>query len=47
VFGYTTLFQPKKPVTRAEAAASLWYFGFQGDGITAKEILEAQAETES
>lgn len=42
VFGYTTLFQPKKPVTRAEAAASLWYFGFQGDGITAKEVLESE-----
>ncbi len=38
MFGYTTLFQPKKPVTRAEAAASLWYFGFQGDGITAPEV---------
>ena len=47
MFGYTTLFQPKKPVTRAEAAASLWYFGFQGDGITAKEVLESGAETES
>ena len=39
LFGYTTLFQPKKGVTRAEAAASLWYFGFQGDGISAEEIL--------
>ena len=47
MFGYTTLFQPKKPVTRAEAAASLWYFGFQGDGITAKELLESEAETKS
>jgi hypothetical protein len=37
IFGYTTLFQPQKAVTRAEAAASLWYFGNQGDGITAKE----------
>ncbi len=40
IFGYTTLFQPKKPITRAEAAASLWYFGFQGDGITASEVLK-------
>ena len=47
IFGFTTLFQPKKPVTRAEAAASLWYFGFQGDGITAQEILELETETES
>ena len=47
IFGFTTLFQPKKSVTRAEAAASLWYFGFQGDGITAQEILESETETES
>ena len=42
VFGYTTLFQPNKPITRAEAAASLWYFGYQGDGITAKEALKSE-----
>ena len=47
IFGFTTLFQGKKPVTRAEAAASLWYFGFQGDGITAQEILESETDTES
>ena len=46
IFGYTTLFQPKKPVTRAEAAASLWYFGFQGDGITAGEILKSETTSE-
>jgi len=40
-FGYTALFQPKKAVTRAEAAASLWYFGFQGDGRSAKTALES------
>ncbi|MBR8826743.1 MAG: S-layer homology domain-containing protein [Gomphosphaeria aponina SAG 52.96 = DSM 107014] len=40
VFGYTTLFQPKKPVTRAEAAAALWYFGYQGDGRSAEEVLQ-------
>ena len=39
IFGYTTLFRPKKGVTRAEAAASLWYFGYQDDGISATEIL--------
>lgn len=47
MFGYTTLFQPKKPVTRAEAAASLWYFGFQGDGITAKEVLASTGQSKS
>lgn len=40
VFGYTTLFQPKKPVTRAEAAAALWYFGNSSEGISAKEVLQ-------
>lgn len=40
VFGYTTLFQPKKPVTRAEAAGALWYFGTQGEGISAVDALK-------
>jgi hypothetical protein len=38
--GYTTLFQPDKPVTRAEAAAVLWFFGTQGDGLSARDILQ-------
>ncbi len=42
VFGYTTLFQPKKVVTRAEAAAALWYFGYQGDGLSAKDALQTK-----
>lgn len=33
-FGYTTLFQPKKPVTLEEAAAVLSYFGYQGEGVS-------------
>lgn len=40
VFGFTTLFQPKRTVTRAEAAAALWYFGTQGDGISAADVLK-------
>ncbi len=40
VFGYTTLFQPKKAVTRAEAAAALWYFGTESEGISAKEAFK-------
>jgi hypothetical protein len=40
VFGYTTLFQPKKAITRAEAAAALWYFGSESEGISAKEALK-------
>lgn len=42
-FGYTTLLQPKKPVTRAEAAAVLWYFGAQGDGVSAKDVLQGRS----
>jgi hypothetical protein len=38
-FGFTTLFQPKKPVTRAEAAATLWYFGAQSEGMSAQDVL--------
>ncbi|WP_197985272.1 S-layer homology domain-containing protein [Leptolyngbya sp. Cla-17] len=41
-FGYTTIFQPKKAVTRAEAAATLGYFGYQGDGISAQEALKTE-----
>ena len=39
-FGFTTILQPQKPVTRAEAAASLWYFGTATDGISASKALE-------
>jgi hypothetical protein len=42
VFGYTTLLQPQKPVTRGEAAAALSYFGFQGEGISAGDALQPQ-----
>ncbi len=42
-FGYTRLFQPNKPVTRAEAAAALWYFGSQGEGLSAKNVLEMKS----
>jgi len=41
-FGYTTIFQPKKAVTRAEAAATLGYFGYQGDGVLAQEALKTE-----
>ena len=44
VFGYTALFQPKKPVTRAEAAAAIWYFGSQGEGLSAKEALQIKPQ---
>lgn len=40
VFGYTTLFQPQKLVTQAEAAAAIWYFGTEGEGRSAREVLQ-------
>lgn len=39
-FGFTTLFQPRKKVTRAEAAATLWHFGYQGEGQSAQDALK-------
>ncbi|BDA39683.1 S-layer homology domain-containing protein [Candidatus Atelocyanobacterium thalassae] len=42
IFGYITLFQPKKPVTLAEAITSLWYFGYQEKGFSAYDILQKQ-----
>lgn len=44
VFGFTTLFQPKKAVTHAEAAAALWRFGSQTEGISAEEALKNQLQ---
>ncbi len=44
-FGYTTLFQPKKPVTRAEAAAVLWYFGNATEGLSAEEVLQINRQS--
>ncbi len=37
-FGFTTLFQPKKAVSQAEAAAALWRFGTQTEGISAADV---------
>lgn len=39
IFGFIILFQPQKPVTRAEAAAALGYLGNQTDGVTAQDAL--------
>ncbi len=44
VFGYTTLFQPKKTVTQAEAAAALWFFGDRTDGISASDALQIREQ---
>jgi hypothetical protein len=42
-FNYTTLFQPDKAATRAEAAAVLWRFGNSTEGITAADVRSPQA----
>lgn len=47
VFGYTTLFQPKKAVTRAEAAAALWYIGSANEGVSAQDVVRLQQSTGS
>jgi S-layer homology domain len=39
-FGYTTLFQPKKTVNLGEVAISLWYFGTESEGLSAREALQ-------
>lgn len=41
-FGYTTIFQPQKSVTRAEAAAALWYFGTSTDGLSAQRVAQLE-----
>jgi hypothetical protein len=46
VFGFTTLLQPQKPVTYAEAAAAIAYFGYQGDGLSAADARQLQSQPE-
>jgi hypothetical protein len=48
-FGFTTLFQPKRAVSQAEAAAVLWRFGHQTEGVSVEDVIrrESQAETAS
>ncbi len=46
-FGYTTIFQPQKPVTRAEAAAALWYFGTSTDGVSAQRVAQLERTNKS
>jgi hypothetical protein len=41
-FGYITLFQPQKPVTVTEAAATLWYFGTNESGRSAPEAKSSE-----
>ena len=39
VFGYTTLFQPKKTVNLGEVAVAIWYFGANSEGLSAHEAI--------
>ena len=41
--GYTTLLQPQRSVTRAEAAAVLWSIGAEGAVLTAKDSLKGSS----
>lgn len=45
VFGYTKLFRPDKTVSRVEAAAVLWYFGDQKEGISAQMALQTKPQS--
>ena len=42
--GSALLFQPQKAVTRAEAAATLWFIGIEGEGFSAKDIRRAERQ---
>lgn len=46
-FGFTTLLQPQKGVTQAEAAAALWRFGNQTEGVSAADLLGRPAAQSS
>lgn len=43
--GSALLFQPQKTVTRAEAAATLWFIGIEGEGFSARDIRRAERQT--
>ncbi len=47
LLGSALLFQPQKPVTRAEAAATLWFIGVAGEGYSAKDVLRAEQQAEA
>ncbi|HEY9763542.1 MAG TPA: S-layer homology domain-containing protein [Trichocoleus sp.] len=44
-FGYTTLFQPDKAVTQAEAAAVLWRFGTLTEGVSGQQLRQENSPT--
>jgi len=42
-FGYTLLMQPKKNLSRAQALATLWSFGFQDGALNANDVLKKES----
>jgi hypothetical protein len=44
LLGSALLFQPQKPVTRAESAAALWFIGKEGEGLSAKDLVRAERQ---
>jgi hypothetical protein len=44
MLGSTLLFQPQKAVTKAEAIASLWFIGIEGDSLSAKDLLRSEQQ---
>ncbi|MFM2303079.1 MAG: hypothetical protein RLZZ135_485 [Cyanobacteriota bacterium] len=42
VFGYTTLFQPQKTVNLGEVAITLWYFGANSEGLSARDAIQTK-----
>ena len=47
ILGSALLLQPQKHVTRAEAAAALWFIGIEGEGFSAQDIRRAQLQSSS
>jgi hypothetical protein len=47
LFGSTLLFQPQKPVTQAEAAASLWFIGIEGESLSAQDQIRSEQQTQT
>jgi S-layer homology domain len=45
VFGYTTLFQPKKTVNLGEVAIAIWYFGANSEGLSARDAVGSVGTT--
>lgn len=45
LLGSALLFQPQKAVTRAEAAATLWFIGVAGEGYSAKDVMRAEKQS--